>query len=181
MITIWKTISNKHIANLKILNAFSVKRMNPINEKISDFTVLESNDWVNIIPITKDNKIVLVEQYRHGIDEITFEIPGGLVDKNELPIDAAFRECMEETGFKGKGNLELLGVSRPNPAFLTNRCHTYLWNDCERISKQDLDTNEVINIHTVDIKEVKEMILSGKIDHSVILTAFYFYSLKKGF
>lgn len=156
-------------------------RRNPISNEIGDFTVLDSPNWVNIIPITKDNKIILIEQYRHGTDSVTIEIPGGLIEKNEDPKVAAMRECTEETGFRSDDTIILSGVSYPNPAFLTNQCFSYVWFNCENSIEQKLDTHEIINIYKRSFTEVKEMIANGTINHSVILTAFYFFSLKFGF
>ncbi len=181
MIPKWETLSKHRIQELKIFRADLVQRYHPIWKKTSEFVVLDSNDWANIIPITNDNKILLIEQFRHGSNSITIEIPGGLIETDELPIDAARRECLEETGYSSDEDLQLLGVSQPNPAFLNNKCYTYLWTGLERVSEQNLDNNEEINIIPTDIHVVKQMIQKGEINHSIITTAFLFYFLKFGF
>jgi 8-oxo-dGTP pyrophosphatase MutT (NUDIX family) len=176
----WKTTEDRFIADLKIFKATYKSRVNPLSNVTGDFTVLESPDWVNIIALTDDNKIVMVEQYRQGTDSITIEIPGGLIEVNENPLKAARRECLEETGYEGDGEPELIGVSQPNPAFQNNNCYTYVWKNCHKVLNQNLDKHEIINIHLIPLNEIRELILNGNINHSVILTALFYYFLKFG-
>lgn len=178
MISKWETIEEKEVGKFKIFNLSWIKRQHPTMEKEGDFVVLKSPEWVNIIPITKENNIVFVEQYRHGTDEITLEIPGGLVEENENPMFASQRECLEETGFEGDGNATLLGYNVPNPAFLTNKCYSYVWFNCKKTSKQNLDPHEDINVVEIPMAKVKDYIIQGKIKHSLVLTAFFFYFLR---
>ncbi|MEI6089140.1 MAG: NUDIX hydrolase [bacterium] len=181
MIDKWQTVNISDNFDLTIFQAQKVQRKNPVTNKIGVFTVLNSKDWANIIPITPEGKIVMVEQYRHGTDEITLELPGGLIEIGENPHKAAMRECKEETGFVSDKEPILLGVSRPNPAFLNNKCYSYLWENCVKVCGQNLDTHEVIKIHEFSQDEVKHKIESGIINHCVILTAFYFFSLRYKF
>ncbi|HRP01036.1 MAG TPA: NUDIX hydrolase [Candidatus Kapabacteria bacterium] len=181
MITKWETVENKKVADLFIFDAYIKKRKNPVTNEYGSFTVLQSNNWVNIIPITKDKEIILIEQYRHGTDSITLEIPGGLIENGEAPLSAAKRECTEETGYSSKSDIIQTGVSYPNPAYQSNQCFSFVWFDCEYSIEQKLDRHEIINIHKHTFSEVKSMIENGTINHSVILTAFYYFSIKFGF
>jgi 8-oxo-dGTP pyrophosphatase MutT (NUDIX family) len=174
----WETISRSDGGNFKIFNLAWYKRRHPEWKRENDFVVLDTPSWVNIIPITSDNKVILIEQYRHGTDSITLEVPGGIVENGEDPRLAAERECREETGYLGKGDSELLGVNEPNPAFLTNKCFSYLWTGCSLQTVQELDRHEDIKVIEVPMTNIKSMILSGKITHSLVLDAFFFYSLK---
>lgn len=180
MIQKWETISKTFKDNLKIFNVELVNRKHPDLNKTGEFVVLDSPDWVNIIPITDDKKIVFVKQYRHGTDDITLEVPGGLIEKGEDPRKAAERECIEETGYTGPDLPILIGKNSPNPAFQTNSCYSYVWFNCKNTFEQTLDMNE--DIETVELRfdEVKQFILQGKINHSIVLTALFFYSLKYG-
>lgn len=180
MIKKWKTHSERIIENVRIFTLKMITREHPKNGKINEYALLDSPNWVNIIPITKEGNIVLVKQYRHGTDEITLEIPGGLAEDNEDPKDAARRECMEETGYSSELELIKIGTNRPNPAFQNNHCTTFLWKDCEKVAEQNLDGFEDIEIIEVPEQEIISMIKDGTIDHGVILTAFLFYFLEQG-
>ena len=181
MIKKWETIERRQAEDYRIFRAEWIKRKHPDWSKTGNFVVLDSPKWVNIIPITKDNKVVLIEQYRHGIDDITLEVPGGLVEEGEDPIQAAERECIEETGFRGKNCAILLGENLPNPAFLTNKCWSYVWFDCEENDIQHLDGNEDIQVVLLPLVEVRNYIEDKRINHSLVLNAFFFYFLKYGF
>lgn len=175
MIPKWETVSKTEIKDLKIFKAEMVKRKHPNWSREADFVVLNSLNWANVVPVTKDKKILLIEQYRHGSDSITLEIPGGLIEKDELPIVAARRECIEETGFSGEEELIQIGVSLPNPAFLNNKCFSFAWFGLEEKQMQNFDLNEEIKVIPTSINEVKKMIEDGRINHSIILTAFMFF------
>ncbi len=174
----WETLGVESDFDLKIFKAEWIIRKNPLTNRLSRFIVLNSKNWVNIIPITNDDQVVMIEQYRHGIDQITLEIPGGLVDGNENPIEASMRECIEETGYHSDSLPVLLGSNHPNPAFLTNTCYSFLWEGVSQKFKQQLDSNEDISIKLVPIAQIKQLIKEQKITHSLVLNAFFFYFLK---
>ncbi|MBX3044195.1 MAG: NUDIX hydrolase [Candidatus Kapabacteria bacterium] len=178
LVEIWQTLEDRFVSDLKIFRVRMKRRLNPLTKTDSEFVVLDSPNWVNIIPITTEGKIVMVEQYRHGTDNITLELPGGMAETSEDFSDAAMRECIEETGYLGIGKAEKIGEVLPNPAFLNNKCTTFVWKDCKREFQQNLDHNEIINIKEFSIGEVKSMIQSGKINHAIILNAFFFFFLK---
>ena len=178
MIKKWETISQSKIEKFKIFDAVWYKRQHPEIKKESDFIVLLSNPWVNIIPLTTEGNIILIEQYRHGIDNLTIEIPGGLVENNEDTRLAAERECIEETGYIGEGEAVLIGENHPNPAFLNNICYHYLWKNCKKQKEQNLDIHEDIRVFELPIDKIKTMIFNKQITHSLVLDAFLFYYIK---
>ncbi|MFH1446997.1 MAG: NUDIX hydrolase [Chloroflexota bacterium] len=148
----------------------------PHTGKEHDFYIIDSPDWVNIIPLTQDNQVVMVRQFRHGIKELTLEIPGGMVEKGDNPEDAARRELLEETGYQAK-TMSFLGVVHPNPAILTNRCFTYLAHDLEKINGGNFDETEDIEIVLIPITQIPTLTHDGTITHSLVVAAFFWYFL----
>jgi len=140
-------------------------------DKQHGFYIIKAPDWINIVPVTSNGEIVLVKQYRHGIHELTWEIPGGAVDSDDGdPMIAAKRELAEETGFTSD-HWESLGSVSSNPAIFTNECHFYIAWDCELTSDQNLDPFEEIEVKTVPVKEFLQQVSEGEIHHSLIVAA----------
>jgi len=145
----------------------------PESGSAHDFFVLDAPDWVNVIPLTPDEKVVCVRQYRAGTDTVTLEIPGGMIDPGDpTPTAAAAREMREETGYLAD-RYEDLGVVAPNPAIQSNRCHTICAVDAYRDGPQALDGSEVIDVELVDLSDIPSLITSGRITHSLVVAAFY--------
>lgn len=174
MIHPWKITKSEVTAQTSIFTLKTLNAHSPGNQRSHKFYVLEAGDWVNVIPITADGRVIMVRQYRHGTGEVTLEIPGGLIDPGQTPIQSAKRELLEETGFSG-GDWELLGRTRPNPAFLNNWCYCYLARDVVRTAEQDLDEAEELEVVTADLKDVPGLIARGEIDHSLVLSAFFYF------
>lgn len=181
MIKKWESLGERIVDDLRIFVLKMIKRRHPLSGEVKEYVVLDSPNWVNIIPITSEGKIILVRQYRHGTDTITYEIPGGLVEIDEKPADAALRECKEETGYTSESEPLPIGVNRPNPAYQNNECTTFILRNCRRTHPQNLDSFEDIEVFEFSRAEVKQMIIDGTIDHGVILTAFFFFELQNGF
>jgi len=142
------------------------------NDIVQDFMAMEFSDWVNIIPVTPGNEVVMIRQYRHGIQRDTLEIPGGLISPDDSsPAEGAAREMEEETGYSSD-HIVHIGTVEPNPAIQNNRCHTYLALNAIRVSGQNLDPTEAIRIDLIEKSKVYEMIKAGIITHSLVISAF---------
>lgn len=158
---------------------FSVRRdtaLSPVTGKEHDFHVIEAPDWVNVVAVTPKDEIVLIKQYRHGIRRVTIEIPGGMIDPGETPLEAAKRELLEETGYEA-GGWEEIGKVVPNPAIQDNRCYTYLATSADKVKEPEFDNTEDIETYTVAGGDIINMVKDGQITHSLVLDAFYFYHL----
>lgn len=135
---------------------------------------LDAPSWVNVIARTPEGRVLLVRQWRYGIGAATLEIPGGMVEEGEDPREAAGRELFEETGFRA-GRLAYLGEVEPNPAFITNRCFTFVADDLERIGEPEGDGEEELTVEIATLAEIPQLILSGAIRHSLVIAAFYLF------
>ena len=168
----WNLISSRIDKTFRIFNLRVDRTVSPRTNKEHDFYILESRDWVNIIPLTRNKEVILIRQYRHGIREITLEIPGGIIENGDSPEDSARRELLEETGYRDSEMIPL-GSVHTNPAFLNNRCYTFLALGVTRVGPQDQDENEDIEVVVSPLGKIPELIRNGEITHSLILAAFY--------
>ena len=172
----WTIKSREYLGNFKIFYIEKIKTVSPRTGKELPFFLLNCQDWVNIIAITKENNIVMVKQHRFGTSKTELEIPGGIIEEEEEPMEAAKRELLEETGYEGN-KFTYLGHVDPNPAFQTNKCHVTLIENCVLVSKQKLDPGEDIIVETVSQRNVQELIRDGTIRHSLVIAAFSLYNL----
>lgn len=170
----WKKIKSEIALTANIFRYVKIKSESPTSGKIGDFDVLQCSNWVNIMALTKDKKIVLIKQYRHGIEDVTLEIPGGAVNLNEDPKEAAMRELKEETGYTSK-NWQHIGRVAANPAFMNNYCDTFLARDATLTHKQELDPFEEIEVFLTDESELKRLVKNKEINHSIVISAFYLF------
>jgi ADP-ribose pyrophosphatase len=143
---------------------------NPRTRKVLRRLVLDTADWVNVVALTPERRLVVVRQFRFGSGTVTTEIPGGVVDRDEPPEDAARRELREETGYTAE-RWSSLGAVEPNPAFHNNLCHHFLAEDARRTHPLELDPGEDIAVETLELDEVRARIRTGAIRHSLVITA----------
>jgi len=154
-----------------IFNLFKQKlRLDSENHE-GTFYVLDIPTWVNVIALTPEREVVLVEQYRFGIAGPSLEIPGGVCDEGESPLETAKRELREETGFRSD-RWSSLGKVSANPAIQNNYNYCFLAEDCVREGgQQNLDRHERILVHILPYEEFLECVRDGTIDHSIVTAA----------
>jgi len=164
----WKKLREEPYAKTRIFDVVRAIFQHPQREKEQDFFVLNPPDWVNVVALTTDGQLVLVRQFRYGINEFSLEIPGGVIDAGEDPVVAGVRELREESGFVGR-NARLLGSIHPNPAMQSNRCHLVLVEDAQRSAELEWDPDEEMEIVTLPVDEVYALAQRGGITHSLVL------------
>jgi len=174
----WKPIQRQVVADHKIFRIRHDLYRRQTDGLTHEFVVLECPDWVNVVAVTKENQLLLVRQFRHGLDAVTWEIPGGVLEPGEAPHHGALRELQEETGYCPE-QFELLASIHPNPAFQMNKCHVFLATGCIPQGNQNLDPTEEVELGLFSLSEVAQMILSGQITHSLVLSALLIFLLRK--
>ena len=178
MIKPWKILSSTADADYRVFKIRVDRAVSPRTNRAGEFYTLQSNHWVNVIPLTQDQKVVMIRQYRHGSRKVTLEIPGGLVDEAD-PKEAAIRELLEETGYAGP-KVSLLGSTNPNPALFDNLCYTYLVEDAAKVADASLEADEDIEVELVPLSSLPALIQDGTINHALVIVAFHFFFQQNG-
>ena len=179
MIQPWKTLRSTPAGDFRIFKLRRDRRVSPRTGHEHDYTIIDCPDWVNVVAITTDRQLVMVEQYRHGSETVELEIPGGMMDPGETdPVAAGLRELREETGYEGTG-ARLLGKILPNPAIMRNTCYTVLVENCELKHPTAFDHGEDLLTRLVPVAEIPRLLASGQIQHSLVHVALSHYELER--
>jgi len=168
----WERVSSEDGPNLIVFRSRFDRMTHPKTGEQLDRLVLKSTDWVNVVALTTEGRLVVVRQYRFGTEEITTEVPGGMIDPGEGHEESARRELLEETGYVSD-DWTYLGSVDPNPAVQTNQMHHWLARDCRLEAEQELDAGEDIEVATLSEEELRGAISSGEIRHALVLTALH--------
>ena len=177
MIKPWRRVQSQPGQSYRIFSVRTDRAVSPRTATEHDFYIIETRNWVNVIPITADHQVVMVRQYRHGSREVTLEIPGGLVDDDDTPQEAAMRELLEETGYRAEEMVQI-GDLNPNPAIFANRVYTYVAQNLRKVGDPSPDQTEDIEVVLIPLSEIKELIRKGTIDHAIVAAAFCLFFIQ---
>ena len=175
----WKTLSSQYISNHIYFTARKDRCQRADGAIIDPYYVVELPTSATALPLTEDGRIVLVKQYRHPIDEVILETPGGFIDKGEDFTTGMKRELLEETGYSFS-HIEPLGRVAANPGLLNNYTELFLATGGKKINTQQLDHNEEIEIVLVTIEELMDMLMKQEIKQSLHVNCIFFALLKLG-
>lgn len=174
----WKLLSSEYLFKTPWFTIRKDRCETPEKTIVDPYYVYEFPTWVTAVPITEDNKVVMIRQYRHALGETLWEIPGGCVDDTDSSIEmAAARELKEETGYEF-GSYEFLGKISANPSTNNNIMHMYLAKGGRKVAEQQLDHNEEIEVQLFSIDEVKDLLKENTILQSMHAVCL-FYALNR--
>jgi 8-oxo-dGTP pyrophosphatase MutT (NUDIX family) len=173
----WERKGSRPIGDFRIFRLRADAVVSPRTGATHEMYVIETVNWVNVIALTPDRELVMVEQYRHGSDTIELEIPGGMMDSGDTsPVATGIRELREETGYEGE-NARDLGRIYPNPAIQNNTCHTILIENCRPRHPLELDLGEDLLTRLVPAGDIPGLVAQGRIQHSLVVVALYYFDL----
>lgn len=177
MIKPWQVLGSRPIGDFRIFSIRSDRRVSPRTNKEHDFYIIDCVNWVNVVALTPDRQLVMIEQYRHGSNTVELEIPGGMIDPGDAdPAAAGLRELREETGYTGEG-AHVIGKVFPNPAIMSNTCYTVLVENCRHTSPVQLDHGEDLITRLVPVSQIPGLVASGQIQHSLVVVGLYYFDL----
>jgi ADP-ribose pyrophosphatase len=175
----WKIVESQYLYQEPWLTIRKDKCQMPNGKIIPAFYVNEYPEWVNALAFTREGKIVMVKQYRHGIGQTSMELPGGVAEEGETMEEAVRREMREETGYEF-GNLVYLGKISANPSTTNNFMHMFVATECEKTAEQELDETEELEVHLVTLDELKRMVRENRILQSLHVNCIMYALLHLG-
>lgn len=177
MVKPWKKVASKPLGDFRVFKLRSDVCLHPQTGQEHDFYVLDSVNWVNVVAVTPDQKLVMIHQYRFGSQTVELEIPGGMMDPGETdPVATAIRELREETGYAGE-KARLLGKIHSNPAIMSNVTYTVLIENCRLQHATDFDQAEDLATTLVPVADLPQLVAEEKIGHSLVVVALYHFDL----
>lgn len=170
----WRMLAETLHADCRVFEVYKRQCVHPDDDRQGEFFVIKSNDWVQVLALTPEQQLILVQQYRFGSGALSWEVPGGVIDATDAsPEAAAARELLEETGYRGDTG-EVIGWCYPNPAIQSNRTHFVLIRNCRPVAPPAPDPHEEIAVHTTTPGEAVRMAARGEIRHAIALNALFY-------
>lgn len=163
----WQVTASRTIFKDKWIHVRADDCVTPEGVPIAPYYILEYGDWVQVFAFDEEDKLLLIEQYRHGVRRNSLEPPGGAIDHNDLdPIEAAKRELREETGYTAEV-WEYVGKLAVNPATHTNYSHIVLATSARRTSEPMDDPTEKVKLHRWDLGQALDELFAGMMIQSM--------------
>ncbi|HEX6751339.1 MAG TPA: NUDIX hydrolase [Longimicrobium sp.] len=175
----WERLSSRQVAEYEMFRVREDRSRSPKDGKEQTFHIAESSGGVVILALTDDDRVVMVEQFRHARRKVGLELPAGVLDDGESPEEAAERELREETGYEGD-EPRILGCVDLNPSWQVTLVHVALVRGAKRAGEKDEDEGEDIRVHLVPVAELRRMATSGEVDAGSTLAALALWDWKEG-
>ena len=166
----WSLASTEVVGNYRVFDVLRHDVVDADQRPRKDVYCFACPDWCNVVALTEEDELVLIWQYRFGTDALSLEIPGGVIEPGESPIDAAKRELREETGYEAASFEHLMTVD-PNPALQGNRCHTFLARGARLAGSTAFDELEECELALIPSMHAADLLDGGHITHSLAIMA----------
>ena len=166
----WQVLTDTPLISQRWLEVREQRVRLANGHEIDRFHLIQGPSWASVLCLTNDGHVVLVRQYRHGLGGASLELPAGVMDAAETPLDAARRELREETGFSAEHLVPLLQVA-PEPARNTTRAHFFFASGAQRVAELSLDSSEELEVVLVPVADLFELIDQGVIVHAAHIGA----------
>jgi 8-oxo-dGTP pyrophosphatase MutT (NUDIX family) len=166
----WKVRHSQLVLERKWLRVRQDHVILPNGHEIEEFHVIESPDWVGVLAFTEDGEVLLVDQYRHGIEGVSRELPAGVIDPGETPLESARRELLEETGYAAHTWQPLASLAM-DPNRQPTLAHFFVARGARVVSEQRLDASEDMSVARVNAGDLLQQIDGGLIRHAVHIAA----------
>lgn len=176
----WHDKKRDFLGDYRVFTVDGVQRATD-DGQVGDFFVIKTSPWVQVVPVVQVSGVdhfVMVKQFRHGSSRLSIEFPAGMVEAEEDLVVAAQRELQEETGYRA-GKITLLASCSPNPALFANTVHTFLAEDLELTSDQQLDETERVTVLVQPVAQVQESMGQGLYDHALMVQSLYWFNQHK--
>jgi 8-oxo-dGTP pyrophosphatase MutT (NUDIX family) len=175
----WDMVDDTLLTACRVWDLRARRYRHPKTGKEGEFYYIDSRDWAVVVARSVEGELILVRQFRWGADELSWELPGGIVDEGEDPVAAGLRELREETGYVPESG-RLIGHCNPNPAILNNTCQVIFADNC-RLAEAgtDWDEHEEMEVRAIPEAEVMQWVKDCKIGHALALVGLMFYQLQK--
>lgn len=172
----WELLSSEPVAEYSVFSVRQDEFRSPRDGEVHGFDIVASQNGVTVIALTDEGKLILVEQYRHGIRQLSLETPSGFMDEGEAPEAAGGRELLEETGYEAD-DLHLLGTLAQNPSWATTRVHVVVARGVRDTGKKNLDASEDTRVRLMGLDEVWACMVQGTICSATVIAGLHLFRL----
>ena len=174
----WVDVDSTDQFACRLFTVVTARRREPKSGQEADFYYLQAPNWVNVLALTDDDQVLFVRQWRHGVRQMSLELPGGVCDPGEAAEVSAARELREETGYVAK-QLYRLGAFHPDSAILSNTCTSFLATGCTVDGPPQFDVTEHCATEVIPYGRVEGLVADGTIRHGVVLAALHYERLRR--
>lgn len=170
--SVWQRLNSRELLHTRVFDVRASEFRHPDRAEGKEFLVIDAPDWAVVAPVTPNGELVLVKQFRFGVQQLSLELPGGVIERGEDPAEAAVRELAEETGYRGSDAV-VLGTVHPNPAIQSNRAHLIVVPDVKLTTAPDWDADEELSVTLVPVADVLALARKGEITHALMLNMLF--------